>query len=346
MKQIDTVECQQLVIDIINSVITDPCNIMTVGNHRSPGNRLKAFCEEIFLYRDTDSFRDSCVAMCQFLLETLHNNDVSREIGKEEMWSDIHLKLCNGDMDHFWRNFLQLHMPAFEPSSLEFKICIQTLAMGTIEFIIKKENAERNQEIKLENVPLSNHEQEVIYHIGGFIVYSLKKKYLQLSKSEKLRQTALAAVQLLNSFTFVETNQTLSFLDFSHRWTSLISRGGLIKTNNNYFLFIRRIEEIVRRTLNVHFIKKYNGEDLRDIIVKQLQESSLLTSNWEVLSRMLPSESLASQIKSKIFYKWVDIRARSYVQCFMQILKRNIALKKITGKNVAIIGEPSMRKVI
>ena len=159
------------------------------------------------------------------------------------MWSGIHLKLCNGDMDHFWSNF----------------------------------------------------------HTGRFIFSSLKKKYLQLSKPEKLRQTALAAVQLLDSFTFVETNQTLSFLDFSHRWTSLISRGGLIKTNNNYFLFIRRIEEIVRRTLNVHFIKKYNGEDLRDIIVKQLQESSLLTSNWEVLSRMLPSESLAGQINQKYF---------------------------------------------
>ena len=119
---------------------------------------------------------------------------------------------------------------------------------------------------------MSNHEQEVIHHIGGFIVYSLKKKYLQLSKSEKLRQTALAAVQLLNSFIFVETNQTLSFLGFSHRWTRIISRGGLIKTNNNHFLFIRRIEEIVRDTLNVHFIKKYSGEDLRDIIVKQLKK--------------------------------------------------------------------------
>ena len=104
---------------------------------------------------------------------------------------------------------------------------------------------------------------------------------MQLSKSEKLRQTALAAVQLVNSFTFIETNQTLSFLDFSHHCIGLISRGGLIKTNNNYFLFIRRIEEIVRCTLNVHFIKKYNGEDLRDIIVKQLQESSILTSNWK-----------------------------------------------------------------
>ena len=56
----------------------------------------------MFLYRDIDSFRDSCVSMCQFLLETLHNNDPSREICKEEMWSDIHLKLCNGDMDPFW----------------------------------------------------------------------------------------------------------------------------------------------------------------------------------------------------------------------------------------------------
>ena len=55
----------------------------------------------MFLYRDTESFRDSCMAMCQFLLETLHNNDVSREIGKEGMWSDIHLKLCNGDINHF-----------------------------------------------------------------------------------------------------------------------------------------------------------------------------------------------------------------------------------------------------
>ena len=138
MKQTDTVEYQQLVIDI-NSVITDPHNVMTVGNYRSPGNQLKAFCEEMFLYRDTDSFRDSCVAMYQFLLETLHNNDVSKKIGKEEMWSDIHLKLCNGDIDHFWSNFLQLDMPVFELSSLEFKICIQTLIMGRIEFIAKKE---------------------------------------------------------------------------------------------------------------------------------------------------------------------------------------------------------------
>ena len=92
MKQIDTVECQHLVIDRY-SVITDPGNTMTVGNYISPGNRLKSFCEEMFLYRDTDSFRDSCVAMCQLLLQTFHNNDVSREIGKKEMWSDIHLKL-------------------------------------------------------------------------------------------------------------------------------------------------------------------------------------------------------------------------------------------------------------
>ena len=98
--------------------------------------------------------------------------------------------------------------------------------------------------------------------------------------------------------------------------------------------------------MNVHFIKKYNGEDLRDIIVKQLHESSLLTSSWEALSRILPSENLTGQIKSQIFYKWVDIRARSYVQCLMQILKRNIAQKKLTGKNVAIIGDPSMRKTL
>ena len=58
VKQIETVECQQLVIDIVNSVVTDPRNTMTVGNYISPGNRLKSFCEEMFLYRDIDSYRD------------------------------------------------------------------------------------------------------------------------------------------------------------------------------------------------------------------------------------------------------------------------------------------------
>ena len=78
---------------------------------------------------------------------------------------------------------------------------------------------------------------------------------------------------------------------------------------------------MVRRTLNVHFIKKYNGDNL-------IQESSLLPSNSEAMSPMF----LACHIKSQIFYEWVDIQARSYVKCFMQILKRNIAKKKLQGK--------------
>ena len=101
-----------------NNISTQHHDIRQLYISRKPE---KSFCEEMFLYRYTDSFRDSYVAMCQFLLETLHNNDVSREIGKEEMWSDIHLKLCNGDMDHFRGNFLQFHMPVFEMSSLKFK---------------------------------------------------------------------------------------------------------------------------------------------------------------------------------------------------------------------------------
>ena len=95
----------------------------------------------MFLYRDSNSFRNLCATMSQFLLGTLHNSDVSSDISKEAIWSDIHLKLCNGDMDHFWGNFLQFHMPTFELSSLEFKICIQTLVMGTIVFLIKKETS-------------------------------------------------------------------------------------------------------------------------------------------------------------------------------------------------------------
>ena len=84
VKQNYTVECQKLVTDIVNSLVADSCNTMAVGNYISPGNRLKYFCEEMLLCRDTDSFMDSCVAICQFLLECWAVMMFQEKLGKRK----------------------------------------------------------------------------------------------------------------------------------------------------------------------------------------------------------------------------------------------------------------------
>ena len=59
----------------------------------------------------------------------------------------------------------------------------------------------------------------------------------------------------------------------------------------------------------------------------------------------LPSEQLANTLKLQIAEKWNNIRARSFVSCYVQLLKRKNEFSKI--KNVILTRtEPAMRKTL
>ena len=85
LKDVDTNESHQLVLSILDSIIMDKINNLKVRSFVSPGNRLKLFCEELNLYRDSSGFIDSCMFTCKAVLYILHSNDVRDEEGKEEM---------------------------------------------------------------------------------------------------------------------------------------------------------------------------------------------------------------------------------------------------------------------
>ena len=76
--------------------------------------------------------------------------------------------------------------------------------------------------------------------------------------------------------------EAYNFLDFVKKWTNLVDRGGPIKMNDQFFLFIKYVETLVRKTLTFSFVKTYKGEDIRELLHEKLEESNMINNLWKV----------------------------------------------------------------
>ena len=68
-----------------------------------------------------------------------------------------------------------------------------------------------------------------------------------------------------------------------------------------------------------------------------LQQNQLIDSIWTSLTRDVKVEELRGTLKEPIFKKWINLRAQSFVDAWMQRAKRK-------RNNISIKSEPSLRK--
>ena len=97
--------------------------------------------------------------------------------------------------------------------------------------------------------------------------------------------------------------------------------------------------------MTLSFLKYYRGEDLRDAISDKLKDSELVTSYWEKLCRNIDNEKLKELLRNQFINKWIDIRARAYVNAYLQIVKR-VNNKQSEKLKLSKIAEPALRKTI
>ena len=90
------------------------------------------------------------------------------------------------------------------------------------------------------------------------------------------------------------------------------------------FLFVKRIEYAVRSILNINLISVYKDEDLQELIKKKLVDSDSKNQIWYSITRSLPNQHLKVVLFQGIIGKWIDIRINSFVNTYVQILKRKI----------------------
>ena len=163
-------------------------------------------------------------------------------------------------------------------------------------------------------------------------VYSLciKEEVYIAFKIIKIEGNGYCCTALLGTFIIGQISKFYNFLDFTHRRVDQVNRRGLAVVKDEFYLFIRSIENSVHKTLNISLIWKYEGEDIRDVLRNKILQNYLVQKYWHLLAHCLPSEQLADTLTLQIVEKWIDIRARSFVKerCYMQFLWRKIASSK------------------
>ena len=69
--------------------------------------------------------------------------------------------------------------------------------------------------------------------------------------------------------------------DFTRRWVKQVDRAGLIEVKDEFYLLIESIENSLRETLNINLIRRYEGEDLRDVLRNKVLQKYLVEKYWQ-----------------------------------------------------------------
>ena len=64
----------------------------------------------------------------------------------------------------------------------------------------------------------------------------------------------------------------VSFLDYTRKWVDCVNRGGLCSVNDEFYIFIRRVENVARSILNLELMINYRGQDLRNCLSNKFTE--------------------------------------------------------------------------
>ena len=92
--------------------------------------------------------------------------------------------------------------------------------------------------------------------------------------------------------------------------------------NDQFFLFIKYVETLVRKTLTFSFMKTYKGEDISELLHENLEESNIINNLWESLTRHVPNKQLTDHFVTEVLSKCIDIRANAFVKTFVLILNQ------------------------
>ena len=90
-------------------------------------------------------------------------------------------------------------------------------------------------------------------------------------------------------------------------------------------------------------ICKYSGQELWDVIERNISDNKLIMRDWNILSRSITNKTLMHWIKKQMIIKWINIKAKSYVSSYIQVLKHRInSHTSDDGIKPATIVEPAL----
>ena len=229
--------------------------------------------------RDNTKITDTVLAV----FAPFKDVNLVKEKDQEMLWKLFHKYNVNERIMKEWYIYLQQYN---DDSSSHFYL-LDTFVMNIISYAIEFGNRGKykNLTVTPKEVALNDNEQQILCYVSGYIVFALKTKYTLLLKSSKLKE-----VQLLGTFIIGQISKVYNFLDFTHRWVDQVNRRGLAVVKDEFYLFIRSIENSVHKTLSISFIWRYEGEDIKDVLRNKILQNYLVEKYWQLIAHYLPSE--------------------------------------------------------
>ena len=273
------------------------------------------------------------------IFEILKKANFTKLGDQEEFWIDIHHMLS---MDDLWKSLITESVAVTKPEIVS--LFLYSLIQEYVTQVIREDNTRRESgQTKALDLTLTRGEEKVIYYVAGYVVFSLRNKYMIL-KNSKNRAVTVAALQFLDSVKIDGDSsfKSRSFNMYIEDWLDRVNRGGLIKVNGDIFKSIFKLEAVVRGIFNVTLIRKHHGEVLREVLLQAMIDNENVNTSWESLSRNIPNEALSMILKNQFMLKWIDMRTRSYVRIYVQILKRVSVKSKKT--KISRKADPAVRK--
>lgn len=337
---------------ILNALICsrdDPFNNMKVPGITTPGNKTAELASNLFnmLKDNADLLSEVATEIVSYIAEIYSSTNFKLPSHREKLWSEIlsAIKFDYNQIKLFDIAFRHFRCEDSIFRSLYFTVCSKVLLS-----IVQHVNESKNVDDEVVDLQISKEEKQVVYYVAGFIVYALLKKYDKALLKKSTDSMLISLVRFLRSLK--SNDKELcgeSINEYVRKWTKLVNRGGLVLVRDEMYLFIEHIELLARKVLNVKFIRKYKGQDLRDVIQQEINSSDKITEAWLILMRNCPHEEFILELKDQIILKWIDLRANSFVKSYVQVIKRKVEERKSSkkaGQTLSSSSEPALRKTL
>ena len=223
-----------------------------------------------------------CETVVQVILDRIPTTNSSKEL--EDLMSKFHELSLNVKTWDAWVSIGFNLSIDFEKDERDLTILLQAVLSNVQQLLLKKRNQSLNEDtIKEEDIKLSATEENTLRYVAGYIPFSLLKALGNRVESDGKD----ALVMILHSWNKEQTSTSVSFLDYTREWVDRINRGGLYQVNDEFYIFIRRLENCARKILNRSLLVSYAGEDSRSVLLQKFVNSRLVQLSWATLTKTL-----------------------------------------------------------
>lgn len=257
-----------------------------VYNLTEPGISCGNLAKKVLSSEESTDMKKLAIAIFEMIYPVFVKKKLKKRKEREKSYRTFYNITINDSLFKIWEEFLNSQSVINNKySRMLWGFILDRFLFNLVKTVneISRESPEKLSEEVLKLTPM---EEATIRYVSGYIPYSLKKKYSKL----KDIHTKEAILAVLNFWSDELDGSHETFLQYTKEWVDKVNRGGLFKVSDDFYIFIRHVEMHARSILNVNLMKRYAGENIHLLLMKKIENSSIIDICWNNITSRLDND--------------------------------------------------------